>query len=64
MNTVSNDFCYQSYHKQFTINCVHSVYHTCKIQMTYMVAKVNCLGCQSSAWCKADFFLAGFLENL
>ena len=28
------------------ISCVHTVYCKCKIQMTFTVAKVNCLGRQ------------------
>jgi len=52
-------FRYQSYHKQFTVKCVHTVYCKRKIQMTLMVAKVNCLGRQPD---EKQFFLAGFSE--
>jgi len=46
MNTISNAFSIQSYHKQFIINDVQMVNCKCKIQMTLTVVNVNCLGRQ------------------
>jgi len=44
MNTVSNDFSISV--SSQTTGCVHTVYCKRKIQMTFTVAKVNCLGRQ------------------
>jgi len=46
------------YYKQFTVNCMHTVYCKRKIQTTFTVAKVNYLGRQPDV--KAKFFWQDF----